>query len=304
MTFPEPRRGLPGLVAGAQARDLSSETAACEQTLRHLLIELGEWAEHVVLIGGLTPRFLVPETPEGIDPHVGTTDVDLVLTIGVPDHAGVPAEPLAERLKALGFQAEHERDDPSGPAFRWTRRVMGYRVKVEFMCPASNRKGGGIEPEPVPNTGAELGALRLPGAELVSRDYLELPLPGASGQEAGSGAILRVAGLLPFLVLKAFALDERDKDKDAYDIVWLLSAFGEGPDDAARIALASPVAGEPVVQKAIARLREHFGTHDSRGPELYAETFPNRSVVDRRGLQRYAHTTVSTFLRAWDASRS
>jgi len=39
-------------------------------------------------------------------------------------------------------------------------------------------------------------------------------------QEAVS---VQVANLLPFLVLKAFAIDERDKMKDSYDVVWTLS---------------------------------------------------------------------------------
>ena len=62
-------------------------------------------------------------------------------------------------------------------------------------------------------------------------------------------------------------------------------------------------AGESVVEKAIARLREHFGTRDSRGPELYAQMFPNQPVVERRILQRHAHTTVSEFLKVWDSER-
>ncbi|MFL5383360.1 MAG: hypothetical protein ACJ8GN_12655 [Longimicrobiaceae bacterium] len=302
MIPPEPRRGLPGLVAGAQARDLTGETAACDQLLRLLLEELGDWSDYVVLIGGLTPRHLVPEPPAGIDPHVGTTDVDLVLTLAVPAETELPDETLAHRLLALGFEPRPETTSPGGPAFRWTRRTMGFKVKVEFMCPANDREGGQIEPDPLPNTGAELGALRLPGAELVSRDYREVRLAGPQS-EGSPQVILRVAGLLPFLVLKAFALDEREKDKDAYDVVWVLSALGDGPGDAARMALASPVAGESVVEKAIARLREHFGTRDSRGSELYAQMFPNQPVVERRVLQRHAHTTVSEFLKVWDAER-
>jgi hypothetical protein len=299
---PEQDRGLPEVAAGAQARDISSETAACDLTLRMLLRHLGGWAERLVLIGGLTPRFLVPEPPDGIDPHVGTTDVDLVLTMAIAGEQDVPDEPLADRLRALGFEPEAEPGDLGGPAFRWVQRVNGFRVKVEFMCPANDRPGGQIEPDPVPNTGAALGALRLPGAELVTRDYEVRRLTGRALEDGDVEVNLRVCGLLPFLVLKAFALDERDKDKDAYDLVWVLSAFGDGPGDAARIALGSPVAGESVVKKAIARLREHFSTRESRGSELYAQMFPGQPVVERRALQRHAHKTVSEFLKIWDTA--
>jgi hypothetical protein len=38
-----------------------------------------------------------------------------------------------------------------------------------------------------------------------------------------------VSNLLPFVVLKAFAIDERNKSKDSYDLVWTLNAYKEGP---------------------------------------------------------------------------
>jgi hypothetical protein len=90
----------------------------------------------------------------------------------------LPGETLAGRLRALHFGPEAERGSAGGPAFRWVQWVNGFKVKVEFMCPAENRPGGQVEPDPVPNSGAELGALRLPGAELVARDFLEQRLTG------------------------------------------------------------------------------------------------------------------------------
>ena len=69
----------------------------------------------------------------------------------------------------------------------------------------------------------------------------------------------------------------------------------------ARAARRSPVAGAPVVPRAILRLREHFSTREARGPELYADTFPAARTLERRALQRYAHAVVQQFLRGWDA---
>lgn len=296
-------RGLPEFVAGEAARDISCETDACDRILRTLLARLGAWAEHLVLVGGLTPRYLVPEPPPGIAPHIGTTDVDLVLALALAPAHAAPDRPLAAVLRGIGFEPRPEPESPHSPAFRWVKRVGGLPVKVEFMCPAQGRPRLQIEADPVPNTGAELGALRLVGAELVAEDFATRRLSGPDLSGEPVDVELRVAQILPFLVLKAYALDERQKDKDAYDVVWLLSALGDDPADVAHIALASPVAGDPSVAAAISRLRAHFSMVDSRGPELYAQTFPTSDAAKRRVLQHYAFRTVKRFLKAWDQAR-
>jgi hypothetical protein len=268
--------------------------------LRSILSQLGPAAEGIFLIGGLTPRYLVPEIPPGIHPHMGTTDLDLVLTLAAaPDGDGERS--LSEHLRSLGFAPRPAADEPREPVFRWGRRVGEVMVKVEFMCPAGDRPGGTIESNPAPGAGKELGALRIPGAELAALDYVERELAGPTIEGDHVVVRLRVANLLPFLVLKAFALDEREKDKDGYDIVWLLSAYGDTPADAARAARHSPVMDHPMVTRAIRRLREHFSTRDARGAELYAEAFPGADLVRRATLRRHAYATVQSFLRAWDA---
>jgi hypothetical protein len=234
---------------------------------------------------------------------MGTTDIDLVLTLALPEGAGSPDVSLAEQLHAIGFSPKMEPELPEGPAFRWVRDVAGFKVKVEFMCPAGGRRGLTVEPDPLPNVGEELGALRLTGAELVALDYVERELIGTTLGGDEVRVRLRVAELVPFLVLKAFALDEREKDKDAYDIVWLFSAYPEGPIDAARAALGSPVVKEQVVRDAIVRLRAHFSHPEGRGPELYAFAFGGVDVVKRRALQRHAYRTVQEFLKVWDRER-
>lgn len=296
-------RGLPPFVADERARDISRETDACDTALRTLLSQLGPWADRLVLVGGLSPRYIVPVPPDGIDPHMGTTDIDLVLRLAVPEGAGSPDVSLAEQLHSLGFSPKMEPELPGGPAFRWVRDVKGFKVKVEFMCPAAGRQGLTVDPDPLPNVGEELGALRLTGAELVGLDYVERELTGPTMGGDEVRVRLRVTDLVPFLVLKAFALDERNKDKDAYDIVWLLSAYPEGPSDAARAALESPVVDELVVRDAIVCLRAHFSHPEGRGPELYAAAFGGVHVVKRRTLQRYAYRTVQEFLKVWDRER-
>ena len=61
------------------------------------------------------------------------------------------------------------------------------------------------------------------GADLVFKEGLveRVPIEGRSPSGAMIRANVRVAGPVPFLVMKANALARRDKPKDAYDI-WFL----------------------------------------------------------------------------------
>ncbi len=62
-------------------------TARCERALVTLLGDIGPWSERVYLVGGLAPRYIVGSLPEGGRPHVGTTDVDLVIALAVETKA-------------------------------------------------------------------------------------------------------------------------------------------------------------------------------------------------------------------------
>ena len=58
-------------------------TLRCERALVTFLGDIGPWSKRVVLVGGLVPRYLVGSVPLGVSPHIGTTDVDLVIRLAV-----------------------------------------------------------------------------------------------------------------------------------------------------------------------------------------------------------------------------
>ena len=56
-------------------------TIDCERMLVTLLRGLGPWKDSVYLVGGLTPRYLVPARPPVVPAHAGTLDVDIVIDL-------------------------------------------------------------------------------------------------------------------------------------------------------------------------------------------------------------------------------
>lgn len=284
----------------ASRRPYSAETlAACEPALRTLMAKVGRWGPHLIVIGGLAPQYLVTRVPDDM-PHAGTTDVDIVLGVLTPSDDEPLYATLERKLIEAGFQSTKD-------SFRWRRDIDGIAVVLEFFCPAGDGQPGRIKRRPQAGTGSRVSALMLPGAELAGRDYIVRRLSGLTLDRGGTRTVdVRVVNLLPFLVLKALALHHRDKDKDAYDIVWTLNAFDSGPTSAAVTAMSSPVVGEPLVHTAIALLHEHFDLVDAAGCCLYARFHVGEGGNDenRLRMQRYANATVRDFLATWDARRS
>jgi hypothetical protein len=60
-------------------------TRNCERVLVTLLCNLGPHKNSLVLIGGLTPRCLVPERPPVVPQHAGRFDLDVVIDLVVLD---------------------------------------------------------------------------------------------------------------------------------------------------------------------------------------------------------------------------
>lgn len=75
---------------------------------------LGFASAHVVLIGGIVPGLLVPVLDPGIEPHVGTADIDLCLSVALVEGATDTYERIETVLKRLGF-AEAD------ASFRWRK---------------------------------------------------------------------------------------------------------------------------------------------------------------------------------------
>jgi hypothetical protein len=81
-------------------------TARCERALVTLLGDIGPWSQRIYLAGGLAPRYIVGTLPEGARPHVGTTDVDLVIALALSDESPEAYRTLENNLRKAEFTDE------------------------------------------------------------------------------------------------------------------------------------------------------------------------------------------------------
>ena len=112
-------------------------TARCERALVTLLGDLGPWRERIYLAGGLAPRYLVGQLPEGAQAHVGTTDIDFVIGLALGDETPETYRTLQNSLEKARFKQKE-------PSFRWAREVEGVPVIVEFLCETDEVAAGRI----------------------------------------------------------------------------------------------------------------------------------------------------------------
>lgn len=266
-------------------------TARCERVLLTLLGNLGPWRDRIYLVGGLAPRYLVGKLPEGASPHVGTTDIDLVIGIALGDETPETYRTLQNNLEKAHFKQRE-------PSFGWARNVDGSTILVEFLCETDAVNPGDIFRPKGESTGSKLSAFNVRGAHLVRDDFIENEIEGERLDGGGiSRVTVRVANVLPFTVLKIFAFQDRHANKDAYDLVFTLLNHPEGPHSAGRGAAASAVVGHPQVTEALALLEDRFRDVGQDGPSAYASFLAAPDNDDEKArLRQQAVATIGQFL--------
>jgi hypothetical protein len=120
-------------------------TLDCERVLVTLMRGLGPWKDSVYLIGGLTPRYLVDASIDGVPPHAGTQDVDIVIDLQILTDTEA-YHTLEENLKKMGFERA-ENEAGTKLSWRWKTKtedgVTGDRAQVRILPAVQRRAGSG-----------------------------------------------------------------------------------------------------------------------------------------------------------------
>ena len=235
-------------------------TVDCERILITLLRGLGPWKDSVYLVGGLTPRYLVPARPPEVPAHAGTLDVDIVIDLQIL--ADTEAyHTLEENLNRMGFErAENAKGQKL--TWRWqTRTEHGARMVLELLADAPDIAGGRVQPLPTDGT---ISALNIPHSSIV------FDLHQVTGIQAelldGNGVAteqVRHANLVSFTCLKALAFDQRFARKDAHDLIYCIEHAPKGLDavsEAFRQARESEHGD--VIELTLEVLRRRFARED------------------------------------------
>lgn len=269
----------------------AAQTHLSERALVTLIGDLGPWSQRIVLVGGLAPRYIVGSLPMGASPHAGTPDVDVAIGLAVEDSFETYAT-LQANLKKSGFELGQ-------PSYQWSRQVDGATVSVDFLCETGQVPSGKIY-SPKQGTGSQFSAFNAPGANLAIQDFVEVDVEARRLGDGGLSTVsVRVASVLAYVVLKVLAFQHRHDNKDAYDLVYTLVNFPDGPYAAGLVAAKSLVREEPQVADALRLLADRFRGADHDGPSAYSNFLADPDDTFRKSQYRNeAVAAVGQFLSA------
>ena len=263
-----------------------------------LLRGLGPWKESVYLIGGLTPRYLVDDSGEGVPPHAGTQDVDIVIDLQIL--ADTEAyHTLEENLKKMDFERA-ENDEGKKLSWRWkTKTEADVTVILELISESEELGGGKVQALPTEKT---ISALNVPHASMVF-DLHEIKEIQAEllGENGVATEEVRFANLVSFTCLKAFAFDQRNERKDAHDLIYCLE-HAPGRVTAAKEQFRKELNGKhaETVRSALDILRKRFASDEKI--EGYQKDGPVAVAKFELGESNEEATKESRILRQRDVN--
>lgn len=260
-----------------------------------VLLELGQvlgaHREAMVVIGGSVPYLLMPNA----DPaHVGTLDIDLDLDPEkLADHGYAD---LVEKLDAAGY----ERNVESLKPFQLRRKVdlrdggEPIAVIVDLLMPRGARTAKNR-----PKLVEGLRVQEADGGDVALRHNLKIRISGTMPDGRSNSVELLVASIPALLVMKGYALVQRDKKKDAYDIYFCIRNCSEGSD--ALAAECARLLADPVAREAFSNIAGKFDSSDSFGPHtvrVFLEDSAALGGMTAEQVQEDAFRRVRAFLVA------
>jgi hypothetical protein len=262
---------------------------AGRSVLLELMHMLGEYREHMVVIGGWVPNLILPEGSSVLGlPHIGSTDIDLVI-----DHANVTGAEYATIEELLREGGYHQTLD--GNPNHWFRKVTieerEITVKVEF---SAGMLGG---------TGRSRRHQRVQGVLARKQEDADLALlrpqrcviSGRLPSGAADTVEVPVASLAVWVILKSLAIRDRIKEKDPYDLYFCLKCAPQGLAGIARDI--QDMLPDPRVRSALESLATKFASLDSYGPASICDFQQVEDPGARELLQRDAFEHVNELLK-------
>ncbi|MEK6698597.1 MAG: hypothetical protein AABZ10_06070 [Nitrospirota bacterium] len=262
------------------------EVKACKSVLVELIHLFGEIKDEMVIIGGWTPALLFPQS---VEPHIGSLDIDVALNF-----AKIPNDTYQTILKSFlkrGYVQDKEQP------FRFYRTVAlegmeSVKVAVDLMAGEYGGTGKSRRTQSVQDARAR----KARGCDLAFNSTItvtiEEELPGGGMDKVS----VKVAGIVPFLVMKGMAMHERLKEKDAYDIYFCLEHYAGGVD--ALVREFKPHLKNKLVMEGLGKIRSRFATMKHVGPVWVADFMEKSNKEEREILMRRVYEKVTDMLDA------
>ena len=142
----------------------------------------------------------------------------------------------------------------------------------------------------------DVRARKARGCDLVFEHYRPLKVSANMPDGARNEVTIKIADIIPFLVMKGMSIWERYKEKDAYDIYFTLLNYPGGIDEL--VKNFEPFKSNKLVCEGLGKIRAKFKNINAPGPVwlINFEDFDDEEEKER--LRRDAYERVNAFLDA------
>lgn len=269
-------------------------TEASKSVLVEILRILGSYRDYLVLSGGWAPYFILQRFGEA-DEHCGSIDIDFVLDPRLVDLRVY--DTIVSSLKKRDYKP-HKTENGEVLPYRFYRSIMSpvdgqdYDIEVDFITEPHVAER--LHPSMFLAVQRDLQAVIIRGSSIVFSHNFEHIIEGVLPSGAETSVTGRIADVTGCIATKGLAMKGRYKEKDPYDIYFLLRHYRGGPEKAAEEVLRH--LDDPVIEEAIGEIREKFRTPRSEGPFQVAYFLAPQDEAMRERIQGETFAIVRFFL--------
>jgi len=270
-----------------------SVTESSKSILVEVLRILGSYRDYLVLTGGWAPYFILEKFGE-LGQHCGSVDIDFVLNPRLIDLRVY--ETIVSLIEKRGYRP-YVADDGEVLPYRFFRSVKSpldgaeYVIKVDFISEPDVVKR--LLPGKLLAVQKDLQAVVIRGSSVVFSHNFEHNIKGVLPSGAEAKALARVSDVVGSLATKGLALKGRYKEKDAYDIYFVLRYYKGGPRKVAEEVRS--FFGESVVVEALEVIRDKFRSVRAEGPFQVAYFLAPEDDRLRERIQGEAYAVLRAF---------
>jgi len=260
------------------------EVEICLSAIVEFMTILGEFRDNLVLVGGWVPYFLFEDKK---DQHTGSLDIDVALNFEkISDET---YHTILQLLQKRGYQ----QDQQPFTFCRTVNREVGDPVIVEIHFLAAEYGGTGKTHRT--QQVQDIRARKARGCDLVFQHSFSVKLHGKMPDGVKNRIGIKIAGVIPFLVMKGMALWSRYKEKDAYDIYYTVLHYLGGPLELAK--LFAPLSSNRLIREGLGKIRNKFyHVDDAPGPAMVVNFLEIDDEEERERVKRDAFERVNALL--------
>lgn len=261
-----------------------SEVNACLSVLVELMTILGEYRNFIVLVGGWIPYFLLENSR---NEHVGSLDIDIAFDFQNISSSGYRT--ILQILKNKGYQNEAQQPFIY---YRTIRNEEGRDVTIEIDLLAGEYGGTGKKHRT--QLIQDVRARKVRGCDLVFEQYRSLKISATMPDGSINEVIVKIADIIPFLVMKGMSIWERYKEKDAYDIYFTILNYPGGIQELVKIF--KPAKSNTLVKEGLGKIKAKFKDVNSIDPTWVTTFQDTDDAEDKELIKRDAYERVNTFI--------